>query len=400
MSARPASRIGSSRNCRQVYRRMISTCSPRQFNKWSTTVSINPTGSNVGTVSEGGSQDISPPRWRVHRTPRPISIQPTGSPDSNIIQRMVPVDQGGAPVLRTKHPAQDQQQINFTPPPARNTRGGIITLHPFRASGSDAISTTTSKPGAPKINLTKASFYGPSRNPLELNEFLNKYVPTKTKAEDVGQWIFVTKDRQRHGLPTSSWNNKTAITTARRTLEKEYEATIQSRLKKPGSPHSMSPWDETLERVREPLKEIAETNGYTAGGWFATLSGSYADSLFRAIARNLIAGPLKSTPVTAVKVSTATVPSLSQDLHILVVIQEDVYDKKAVGQVLEMLVRSHGFLPSGAKPDLYYQIGLGHLHRSRGHASVFSPFDFFTMEEIRNMAPPNSLAKITYTSRL
>ncbi|KAF3912114.1 hypothetical protein ABW21_db0204811 [Orbilia brochopaga] len=364
MSARtPTSRIGSSRDWRRLHRRVFSTYAPRQqFSK-------------------------------LPSVPEPEKSAVADVKASNIGD-MVPTSTDSAPVIRprtTAHPFRNTE-VSFSAPPEPSVPGTTYNFRPFRESESTSTTLNSSTIGLPKINFTHASFSGPVKNAFEINEFLNKYPPSKTRAEEVGQWIWVTKDKERHGLPTTAWQNRAAIARGRHILRQEHEATKKARESAPKDQWSMSILDETLLNIREPMKEIAGEHGYTAGGWFCTLSGDYADELFRALARNLISGPLKDTPVTAIKVSPIT--SIGKNLHILVVLQKNIYNKMEVRQVLEMLIKLHGWLPTGAKPDLYHQIGIGHMHRSRGNGSLYLPFDFFSREEIRDMAPPNTLAKL------
>ncbi|KAG8895408.1 hypothetical protein FRC01_012386, partial [Tulasnella sp. 417] len=87
------------------------------------------------------------------------------------------------------------------------------------------------------------------------------------------------------------------------------------------------------------------------------------DGLWAKVARSIASGPLSTSPARLAKVSTAK-RGEGADSHVLCLYLPDIFDETAAREVLKTLIREHGIVPSGAKPDLYTHIGLDSKHKS------------------------------------
>ncbi|KAF3916650.1 hypothetical protein ABW20_dc0104769 [Dactylellina cionopaga] len=280
-------------------------------------------------------------------------------------------------------------------------RPGHAAFNP--TSGQDSANETTSANAAettsgaapPTIGLPKKAlseltlpaFDGPS-NIFELNSFLRKYVPSQCWHIQTGPWIWVRKDRERPGLPISARDNRSAVNQGKIIL-KESRLRVSSFQNPDGdnqpATDTVVNWAKVLRMARDPLKDLAQATGYTYGGWFDLIGPRIGDELFSKLAMSLISGPLRDSPAHAVRMSTAGSTGLPAGIHVIGVMQENVFDRAASKQILDILVKNHGWVPEGSKADLYTELRLGHIHQSKSHSCINLASDFYTKPELEAM---------------
>ncbi|RVD81001.1 uncharacterized protein DFL_008883 [Arthrobotrys flagrans] len=289
-------------------------------------------------------------------------------------------------------PAKKGPRIDYTTGGGGGDKFGIrmrsvrVETQPPRPSGA---LTGLEIPGIKALTLPV--FEGPS-NPILLNEFLRKYPPSTTTHQSIdGTWIFVKRDNSNPGYPVSKPDNYTCTARAKDLLEETTqriqsydadEATNASR----AAGQEWRPRQYLLERVfksagRE-LRDLAVKYNYTCGGWFIPASPSRVDQVFAELSRSLIAGDLSRTFAHAVKASVLDVPNLPPNFHIVNVMVPDAWDKEANKRVLDVLLNIYGLAPEGCKPELFVQLGYGHMHKTKGDSCTFTPQDFYTKYEL------------------
>ncbi|KAK6536144.1 hypothetical protein TWF281_000391 [Arthrobotrys megalospora] len=278
---------------------------------------------------------------------------------------------------------------NYTEHTSKDTnfRMRSLTLNkpPPRTVGS---LTGIDLPGVKVFSLPV--FEGPS-NPIHLNEFLKKYKPSTNFYRGVGPWIFVKEDNSKPGYPHSKSDNYACEIKSRDLLNKtterveSYDAGL---VRNDGQPVSQSlprhPF--LLERVfksaGDELRQLAVKYNYTCGAWFLHVPENQVDQIFSDLARSLIAGQLRRTAAHAVKVTPSGLPAIPRGIHVICVTIPDAWDRKACKEVLEILVGIHGLTPVGCKPELFVQLGYGHLHRSGIETCTFTPQDFYAKHDL------------------
>ncbi|KAK6509146.1 hypothetical protein TWF481_003909 [Arthrobotrys musiformis] len=247
-------------------------------------------------------------------------------------------------------------------------------------------------------SLTLPVFEGPS-NPIRLNEFLQKYPPSRSHYNSTGGWIFVKRDNTNPGYPLSKADNYACAERAKELLDvttkriESYEDDSANRsFHVDGGKDTVSETRRSqkrgylLEKVfksaAQELKDIAVKYNYKCGGWFFPMSTVRSDKVFSDLSRSLIGGELQRTFAHTVKITTFDVPNLPPDYHIVSVMVPDAWDKEANKKVLDVLVNIYGLTPSGCKPELFIQIGYGHLHKTGGNTCTFTPQDFYSSHEL------------------
>ncbi|KAK6357437.1 hypothetical protein TWF718_001748 [Orbilia javanica] len=239
--------------------------------------------------------------------------------------------------------------------------------------------------------LTLPVFEGPS-NTIHLNEFLKKYQPSAVSYKSInGGWIFVKQDNSNPGYPMSKPDAYACEVKSRELLEKAIERfrtydSSQAEYTSQAAGQEKKPVPYLFERVfkssAQELRDLAVKHNYTRGGWFIYCPSGQVDKIFSDLSKSLISGELGRTSAHSVKVTASDSPKVPHNVHIVSVIVSDAWDKEANKKVLDVLLYMHGLTPQGCKPELFVQLGYGHLHKSKEDSCTFTPKDYYTKDEV------------------
>ncbi|EJU04990.1 hypothetical protein DACRYDRAFT_104882 [Dacryopinax primogenitus] len=142
---------------------------------------------------------------------------------------------------------------------------------------------------------------------------------------------------------------------------------------------------ELREEIREQtvlgLRRLCENTGLTSGKWVFFVHRRSVTWVWKKIALSLVQGDLKETPAFAAKVSTINVGHT----HIICLFLPDIFDKDAVGQVLDVLTTKVQVIPVVVKPDLYTYIGLYTKHPSGIRPSLWQVKDFVSPDSVTGL---------------
>ncbi|KAF3926448.1 hypothetical protein AA313_de0206607 [Arthrobotrys entomopaga] len=256
------------------------------------------------------------------------------------------------------------------------------SLQPPAAADHDSDTQTTP--------LIKRSFLMPifvGSNALKLNHFIREYTPTKTPYSKVGPLIYIKKDRSRLGFPTLAAQQSQAVNEGDRILEETKEKFLKRVVHESdvnnNELNKTSQWKTVFADCADQLRQVALDYNFTYGGWFETVRWDKIDELYSRLGHSLISGPLKNTLAHSVRVTTEGHPRLPRGMHIICVLVPNSFDKEACKQVFDVLVRHHGWVPEGCKPDLFLELNLTHIHQSREYSCTFVPGDFSTQKELQ-----------------
>ncbi|KAL4071360.1 translation initiation factor eIF 4e-like domain-containing protein [Scleroderma yunnanense] len=204
-----------------------------------------------------------------------------------------------------------------------------------------------------------------------IEEFVSKYKPSIVQNDGTKPWIWVRgKDDQdaRHSI-----EEVVAIAEASELLQKATERveeikndnTIPIRSnKKTGVKSKKEVREQVQSEAAEKLKGISKKYGIVCGKWLIFAPPEKVDVIWASIAKSLVSGPLAGTAALAAKVATSPEYVTPGYQHVICVYLPDVYDKSAVTEVMQVLLRRHGVNLSGVKSDLYTLIGLDSKHLS------------------------------------
>ncbi|KAK6538102.1 hypothetical protein TWF694_010985 [Orbilia ellipsospora] len=250
-------------------------------------------------------------------------------------------------------------------------------------------------------------FYGSGA--LELNGFIEEYTPTKAPYSQFGPLIYIKKDRSRLGLPTSARQNSRALIEGQRILEEAKSKLLRDGMHEhTGDPkdysyNGTSRWKPVFAKCKDELQQVAIDHNFTYGGWFDIVRWDKIDDLYSRLAHSLINGPLKNTRAHSIRVTTTGHPRLPRGMHTICVLMPDSFDREASKRVLEVLVKYHGWVPEGCKPDFFLELNLTHIHQAREYSCTFAPNNFFTTRELHDakftLAPRSVLRSSTPFSR-
>ncbi|KAG8910425.1 hypothetical protein FRC00_008199 [Tulasnella sp. 408] len=163
----------------------------------------------------------------------------------------------------------------------------------------------------------------------------------------------------------------------------QHDASIPVRgNKKTGAKSKKEVREEAQAEARGALRTTAQKHHFTIGKWLCYGNNDNIDGLWAKIARSVASGPLSTSPAKLAKVSTAK-KGEGGDSHVLCLYLPDIFDETAARDVLKILIREHGILPSGAKPDLYTHIGLDSKHKSGIRSTVWQPKELLSETEIK-----------------
>ncbi|KAF3930933.1 hypothetical protein ABW19_dt0208471 [Dactylella cylindrospora] len=239
------------------------------------------------------------------------------------------------------------------------------------------------------------TFYGPGTSE-SISKFLREYIPSETLSSDAGPWIWVKKDKQQHDPDTATrtpleeasviLEGKAIldqVTAKLLSIETDDDIPIRSSQSKPIN--KMRARDEAYNAAKSELQKLAQKHKYTSGKWLIFAKPTYCDYAFQVIAKSLIGGPLRDSSADCVKISTSDGSMEGEQRHVLCLYVPNIYDKDAVKEVLDILIKHHGIEPSSTKPDLYTAISLDSTHPSRMRPVIFHTTDFYTKQEIKNL---------------
>ncbi|KIO20117.1 hypothetical protein M407DRAFT_30233 [Tulasnella calospora MUT 4182] len=230
--------------------------------------------------------------------------------------------------------------------------------------------TATMKEEAEAPQGYKYSWSADAKPELSADEFIAKFKPSVITDDGSKPWIWIcgpgyTTPYKEEDASAAILEGVMKLTEAAEQVEAiQHDASIPVRgNKKTGTKSKKEVRDEVQAEARGALRTTAQKHHFTNGKWLSYGNTDNIDGLWAKIARSVASGPLSTSPARLAKVSTAK-RGEGADSHVLCLYLPDIFDETAARDVLKILIREHGILPSGAKPDLYTHIGLDSKHKS------------------------------------
>ncbi|KAG9050917.1 hypothetical protein FS837_001091 [Tulasnella sp. UAMH 9824] len=225
----------------------------------------------------------------------------------------------------------------------------------------------------------KYSWSADAKPELSADEFIAKFKPSIITDDGSKPWIWVCGPGYENPYKEEDANAAILEGVMKLTEAAEKVEAIQAHLpephvqqdasipvrsnKKTGAKSKKEVREEVQAEARGALRTTAQKHHFTIGKWLCYGKNDNIDGLWAKIARSVASGPLSTSPARLAKVSTAK-KGEGADSHVLCLYLPDIFDETAARDILKILIREHGILPSGAKPDLYTHIGLDSKHKS------------------------------------
>lgn len=97
------------------------------------------------------------------------------------------------------------------------------------------------------------------------------------------------------------------------------------------------------------------------------------DAVWAKVARSVAIGPLHEAGVMTAKVATSQPGGDDNQVHVVVIYVDNLYDKEQATKVLVSMLEDHGLEPSASKTDLYTLLGIDSKHPSGLRSSIWRP---------------------------